>query len=196
MSATNVLHEQAATLFQTINDVIDDGAQWRTDLEDAIADANLSDDQKQVIRDASTTLTFQHIGHQDDHVNDFTQRLTHAFSDSIRNSASTLSLVSDPDFADLAEPDTLLRSLVEIRYAIQDISHNYPLILSPNVPQTVSDILDKYNDEILPVIDDMILEIEAAQDLNSEDYARNENFQHVFPLPADEFDTPLSLIHI
>ena len=172
---------KAEDVIDSVHMLVDDSQPWRADLENALNQVVFTTDQIDAIHAAATPNVFQVVGNDD--MNAFSTRITHAFRDAMANSVSIF------DAALLfEEEDKALESLVQMKRFIEDLSHNYPRILGGEMPDSVQDVLDRYTDDVLPRIDEMITELAEKTGIDPEDVSRDVKFQHINALPDDIFD--------
>lgn len=181
MALSEHFEQKTEGLVSTLHELVDDNQPWRKDLEDALSAIHLTEEQNQVIRDAATSLTFKSIGH-DEGMDGFSTRMTHAFRDAIGNSTMVLEMA-----AMMEDEQGTLNALVQIRGYIEDLRHNYPLILKEDMPTSVQGVLDRYEEDVLPEINELISELSQTTGIDPSTIPQNLNYQHITTLPDDAF---------
>lgn len=180
MPLSEEFEKKSEDVVSQLHALVDSKQPWRADLQEALSNADFTPQQEQAIRDAASDNTFQTIG--DDAMNDFATRVTHAFQDSLANIAMTLEMATM-----MGEEESTLNNLVQIKSVIQDLSHNYPLMLGDDLPDSVQDILDKYNNDVIPRVNEMIDELSRSTEIAPESATLSTRYQHIYALPEDAF---------
>lgn len=123
---------------------------WREDMRAAFLSHSFTPQQEEALHNAGTPTCFHNIGGMGD--DPLPVQLTHAFSDPIGNSAMMIGMLRSDD-------DLLLQVMVKLRHAIEDDCHNYPIIMGDDLPGSVQKVLDQYDEELLPQINEAIEEL-------------------------------------
>lgn len=184
MALSEHFEEKTQNLVSTLHELVDDNQAWRRDLEDAMEKVNFTEQQKLAIQEAATALTFQSIGKNMD---TFSTRMTHAFRDAIGNSTMVLEMA-----AMMEDEEGTLNALVQIRGYIDDLKHNYPLMLQDDMPESVQAVLDRYDSEVRPEIESMIAELSLSTGIDPDTIPQNLNYQHITSLPDDVFQKTIT----
>ncbi len=174
------------TDFKTQSGVIADkladiasGKSWREDLRGAFQKQNYTDAQTNAMHAVATQTCFAPLSGYDEG-NNIPPQLTHAFADPLGNSAMMLRLLGDDN-------KLTLNILVNVRSAIEDDIHNYPLLLGDDLPQSVRDVLESYDGEILPLMPTLIDTLSQETGINPADITPAKDWQHIHKLPEDIF---------
>lgn len=175
-----------STDFKTQSGVIADkladianGASWREDLRGAFQKQNYTDAQTNAMHAVATQTCFAPLSGYDEG-NNIPSQLTHAFSDPLGNSAMMLRLLSGND-------KLTLNILVNVRTAIEDDIHNYPLLLGDDLPPSVRDVLESYEGDLLPLMNELIDELSEKTGIAADDFEPAKDWQHISKLPEDVF---------
>lgn len=160
---------------------------WSDDLEAALDAVEFSAAQLAAIQAAATPTCLQDLGDGEGGFVDHTlsQKLTHAFKDPVQNSAFFMDLYANGQIR--GEDRDALAMLTQARGAIRDIVHNYPLMLREDMPGSVQQILDRYEQEILPQLDTMIAELAAETGTDPAGIPPGVDWQHLYRLDPEAF---------
>ena len=173
-------------IFERLRDLSAYGP-WRNDLQTAFSHIEYSDLQLDAIKRSAAT-SFMEVytsGAGTAILPTLKDELTHAFTDSVRNSAYCLEMVSDPQLQ--VEGDFALQVLTRARMGLRDIVNNYPLLLGEAMPGSVEDIIGVYRNEILPQMDDLIAELAEETGIDPDTVTPAESRQHLYALPPEVF---------
>ncbi len=181
MALSEEFEAKAEGVIHQLHTLVDDNLPWRADLQAALSSIQFTPEQEQAIRDKATPTTFQDMG-GGEAMNDFSTRITHAFRDSIANTTMLLEMVTMS-----GDEEQTLNTLTQIKMNIQDLEHNYPLMLGENLPESVEQVLDTYEAEILPQINGMIDELAQSTGIDPNNIPYNSSYQHITALPEDVF---------
>ena len=173
-------------LFERLRDLSADGV-WRNDLQSALSRIEFSEAQVDAIRQAATPsfLDGYTSGQGVAILPTLKEELTHAFTDSVRNSAFCMDMISDPRLQ--LEDDFALRVLTRARMALREIVHNYPRLLGPEMPDSVEEILSAYEEEVLPQMNALIRDLAAETGIDPDSIAPVDTWQHLHALPPEVF---------
>jgi hypothetical protein len=160
---------------------------WTDDLEAALSVADFNEAQMAAIRAAATPTCLQDLGDGQGGVVDHTlaQKLTHAFKDPVQNSALFMHLFANGFYGESERE--VLTMMTQARGAIRDIIHNYPLMLREDMPGSIRQILDCYEQEVLPQLDTMIAELAAETGADPAAIPPGVDWQHLYRLEPGAF---------
>lgn len=173
-------------LFEKLRDLSADG-DWRFDLKHALSGVEFSDVQVNAIRQVATPSFLKDFtaGDGTPLVPTLKDELLHAFTDSVRNSAFCMDMISDARLQ--LEDDFALRVLTRARMALREIMYNYPRLLGPEMPESVQHILSSYEDDVLPLMDAVISDLAEETGIDPETIAPADTWQHLHALPPEVF---------
>lgn len=178
---------QAGAISDSLRAMTGTRGAWTDDLEAALSVADFNEAQMAAIRAAATPTCLQDLGDGQGGIVDHTlsEKLTHAFRDPVQNSALFLHLFAEGKME--GSEREVLTVLSQARGAIRDIVHNYPLMLREDMPGTIRQILDCYEQEVLPQLDTMIAELAAETGGDPTAIPPGVDWQHLYRLEPGAF---------
>lgn len=187
MALSDTFKTQAGAISDSLRAMTGTRGAWTDDLEAALAVADFNEAQLAAIRAAATPTCLQDLGDGQGGIVDHTlaQKLTHAFKDPVQNSALFMQLFSNGFYGDSERE--VLTMMTQARGAIRDIVHNYPLMLREDMPGTIRQILDRYEQEILPQMDTMIAALAAETGADPAAIPPGVDWQHLYEMPPEAF---------
>ncbi len=156
---------------------------WEEDLEIALETIELTPKQIEIIKSLSTDTLFND---KNDSIMALSieQRLVHAFKDPAVKMGMMFEHASLGAFSD----EDTMRLLLETRNALEDIIHNYTMMLGENMPRSVSDILEEYSKNTLVQLNNQIFELSKETGINADDIELGNNgWEHISKLPENAF---------
>ncbi len=177
---------RVAVLFEKLRDLSADG-DWRFDLQSALSGIEYSDVQVDAIkRSATPSFLNGNTGSNGAAVfPKLREELTHAFTDSVRNSAFCMDMISDPRLK--LDNDFAMRVLTRARMALREIVYNYPRLLGSEMPGSVQQILNAYENDALPMLDSLIGDLSEESGINPDTITPADTWQHLHTLPPEVF---------
>ena len=170
------------------------GDEWREDLEVTLSVRDFTEPQIEAMksvasptcRQAFNALSPDSDAAEDDPADALSQILTHALRDPVLKAARTFELFGD-GMLDSDDPDFVLTMIVQVRTMLREVVQNYPLLLGEDMPGSVQKMLDGFEDELLPRLDELAAEIEAHSALDPEQIAPGNGWEHLHALPPEVF---------
>lgn len=161
------------------------GGVWEEDLEAALSSIELTDAQHSAIKQAASPTFFQDFTFGETDVKPtLSSQLAHAFRDPVAKSSLSMELTSRANY----DGATTLEILTQARTILEDITHNYPLILGEDMPRDVQDILDGYKTQIIPKLSEHIDALSAETGIDAASFAPPTiGVEHLSSLPDDAF---------
>ena len=112
--------------------------------------------------------------------------LAHAFRDPVLKASIYLELFGEGKIA-ADDPHKALLIVTQSRDMMREVVHNYPLLLGEDMPGSVQEILDAYDSEILPALDEAVAEFSAESGLDPSTVSEAEGWEHLRSLPPEVF---------
>jgi len=150
------------------------------DLEAALSTREFTDAQIKIIKNNATPTTFHNTEEGEALESTAEEILTHSFADPVRNGILMMSFNAN-------NPQSSFSAMVNIRRAINDITHNYPLLLGEDIPRCVDDVLNSYESKIIPELNDLIDDMEDEHGFDAEKTKPTTDWQHISKLPIEPF---------
>lgn len=187
MALSEHFKTQAGRISDALRALTGTRGDWTDDLEAALSVADFNEAQLAAIRAAATPTCLQDLGDGQGGIVSHTlsQKLTHAFKDPVQNSAFFLHLYAAGKMQ--GSEREALTVLTQARGVLRDIVHNYPLMLREDMPGTVRQILDRYEQEILPQMETMIADLAAETGMDPATIPPGEDWQHLYAMPPEAF---------
>lgn len=140
---------------------------WKRDLSEGLKTLELTPEQIESLKNSATVTLRQLWEHSS-----FDTVITHAFQDSIGKAIFPIQIGGTEELT--------AWGIVHLKQEIEKTSRNYRMILKDQMPKSMSDILEFYENEILPFIDSILPDI---QDIPLPDF--KEGIDSFAPLPEN-----------
>lgn len=156
------------------------GAGNREAIIEALEELGITPEQEAVI-ERYASPTYRALEEQNDTP---AKRLAHTLRDPLGK------LLMPIQHADMfGDPEMTFDSLVNMDRLIDAQTHNYTMIFSGTTTPEVKAVLDTLQNDLKPVVEKMISDMEEKYDLNREDIpTKTKGWEHVEAIPADEYE--------
>lgn len=165
MPLSDVYRKDITEIYEGLQAVASQESDWEDDLINALKNRDFSDLQVEAIKKASSNTLFIEEDEETQAILYFEEDIAHAFIDPINKG----SLPLEPSILDYQDDEIILTELIKRRQALDDIVHNYPLLVpKDSMPSIVGQIIHYYEDEMIPHMDRLIdtLGDETCIDIN------------------------------
>lgn len=169
--------KQVEGITAALKESLPSNGDWRLDLRATLNHAiTFSEKQVQAIADAATLTTLKDVTGVE---TSLAKKLTHAFEDPVSNSISILTSIKNG----YIEDDEAIVPLIQLKNALEDINHNYPLILGGETPDTTLEIIETYKSTIIPQLENVIAGLADETGIDPQNIKPQDNWQHLSALP-------------
>lgn len=175
---------------QRLAALMEDGV-WKEDLEVGLAVQEFSGAQIEAMKAAASPTCRNNFnalaeGSGEEVQEKISEILTHAFRDPVLKAAMYLTLFGEGKIA-ADDPHKALLMVTQARDMMREVVHNYPLLLGEEMPGSVRDILDAYEREILPELEEAVAAFSAESGVDPSAIPVAVGWEHLHALPPEIF---------